>query len=293
MSNDPPLVPARGIGDVVPGRIVLQLGNSAPSEIAIEAAMRIASAFGGGLQGLLVQDGQLRALAALPIAREISSLGRRSRPFCLADLEKDLDIASAALRRRIEHLARAAQVSVDFKVVSEGTGRLGEVFSAHCEAESLVAFGDPLGVGHLRLLHQLLSEMSAVRGVLFVGPGVRRFGAPVVVVLEADTDPQRLVAAACRILAAGSGDLTVLLHDGGDEQLRQVKETVARHLAAGTAVTFVRLARLPWQPTIAAEAIRRLRGGLVIARYGGDFAPTEGSLAPLMQAMECPLLLLK
>ena len=42
-----------------------------------------------------------------------------------------------------------------------------------------------------------------------------------------------------------------------------------------------------------AETLRRLRGGMVICRFGGLVVPDEGDLRPLASVLECPLFLVR
>jgi hypothetical protein len=42
-----------------------------------------------------------------------------------------------------------------------------------------------------------------------------------------------------------------------------------------------------------AEALRRMKGGFVISRFGGLVVPGEGDLKPLAAALECPLFLVR
>jgi len=39
--------------------------------------------------------------------------------------------------------------------------------------------------------------------------------------------------------------------------------------------------------------LRRMRGGMVICRFGGLVVPDEGDLSPLETALECPLFLVR
>jgi hypothetical protein len=42
-----------------------------------------------------------------------------------------------------------------------------------------------------------------------------------------------------------------------------------------------------------AEAVRRHKGGFLLAQYGGQVVSEETSLRPLASALECPLLLVR
>ena len=47
------------------------------------------------------------------------------------------------------------------------------------------------------------------------------------------------------------------------------------------------------EAAVVAEAIRRLRGGFLLASFGGLAVPQNDSLAPLAAALECPLLVVR
>ena len=57
------------------GRVVLHLRSSHPSTMAVEAALRVARAFGSDLESLFVEDEQLFDCAAYSFAREVSLSG--------------------------------------------------------------------------------------------------------------------------------------------------------------------------------------------------------------------------
>jgi len=54
------------------GRVVLHLRSGNPHVIAVEAALRVARAFGSDLESLFVEDEQLFDCAAYGFAREVS-----------------------------------------------------------------------------------------------------------------------------------------------------------------------------------------------------------------------------
>ena len=65
------------------GRVVLHLRSGHPSTLAVEAALRVARAFGSDLESLFVEDEQLFDCAAYGFVHEVSLSGRESRAISL------------------------------------------------------------------------------------------------------------------------------------------------------------------------------------------------------------------
>ena len=57
------------------GRVVLHLRSGRPSTVALEAAVRVARAFGSEIESLFVEDEQLFDCAAYGFVREVSLSG--------------------------------------------------------------------------------------------------------------------------------------------------------------------------------------------------------------------------
>ena len=64
--------------------MVLHLRSGRPSTVALEAALRVARAFGSEIESLFVEDEQLFDCAAYGFAREVSLSGRQSRAHVAA-----------------------------------------------------------------------------------------------------------------------------------------------------------------------------------------------------------------
>ena len=165
------------------GRVVLHLRSSHPSTIAVEAAVRVARAFGSDLESLFVEDEQLFDCAAYSFAREVSLSGQQSRAMSLDDMMRDLHLAAQGAHRQIEAIARKAEVPLRCRVVRDEPLRALSIACAETGPWNVVALGEPF-TGNSEMLRQLLSEVSGSTGLVTVGPKAQRVTGPVVVAVE-------------------------------------------------------------------------------------------------------------
>jgi hypothetical protein len=276
------------------GRIVVQVRTGHPSDLALAAAVHLAQAFRSEVEGLFVEDADVAALAGLPFAREIGFMGGQSRALSLSGLERELQLASAAIRRRLEALARSAAVPLRFHVLRDKPDRATASVCATCTSGSVVVLGEPFAAGHGAILRRLTQEIAGLAGFLLVGPAVRRMRGPVVAAADDAAHLAGIVRAAQRLNATLEAPLVVVLSDAGNgegEALVAYAQRLLAEEAQGAQVVQVQSAH--GAPAVVAETVRRLSAGFVVARYGGALVPSEGSLAHLVQALECPLLLLR
>jgi hypothetical protein len=275
------------------GRVVLQLCWGNPSPLAIEAAIRVAQAFQSEIESLFVEDQQLIELAAFPFAREISRTGRRSWAICTSDIEREMKLAFAALQRRIQALARAADVPVRHRVVRDEPMKALAEACAECGPWNVVALAEPFGSGACHELHRLLDSVSNTTGLVVVGPQGQRTTGPVIVAAEDIDRLSGMLHAAERLVTVTGRDIVVFLIADGEEQLHWM-EGQARLLLGERPNIRVALAKLALGASASvAEALRRMKGGFVISRFGGLVVPSEGDLKPLAAALECPLFLVR
>jgi hypothetical protein len=158
---------------------------------------------------------------------------------------------------------------------------------------NVVALGEPFAAGNGAMLKQMLAEVSGTTGIVTVGPRAERVTGPVIVALEDTAELPDMLRTAER-LAAVDGTQVVLLLVGADtEQVERMDGEARLALEAREGV------RIEWAPVVhgavadIAETLRRLRGGIVICRFGGLVVPDEGDLGPLASALECPLFLVR
>lgn len=275
------------------GRVILRLGPAEPSPVAIQAALTVARAFSSALEGLFVESSDLIRMAAFPFAREIGLGGRHSRLINPEDIERDMRQVSQAVRRRIEAMALEFEVPFTHRIVRGEP--LSAVVSAcaECGPWNVVALGEPFAAAAQGALAELLSAAADATGVLLVGPNAARTRGPVVLVIE---DASRLAAmlhAAERIAPLIGGDMVALLVAGDADMLAELDAQVRLTLGERGDVKVAAGEPARGEAAVVAEAIRRLRGGFVLAAFGGLAVPENDSLAPLAAALECPLLVVR
>jgi hypothetical protein len=275
------------------GRVVLQLCSGNASSLAIEAAICVAQAFQAEIESLFVEDQQLFELASFPFAREISRTGRRSRAISTSDIEREMKLVFAALQRRIEAMARAADVPIRQRVVRDVPVKALAEACAECGPWNVVALAEPFAPSACHSLQQLLATVSDTTGLVVVGPKAQRTTGPVIAAVE---DVERLSAmmhAAERLATVARGDIIVFLIAEGEEHLHWMEGQV-RLLLGERANVRVALAEIAHGASaVVAEALRRQKGGFVISQFGGLVVPSEGDLKPLAAALECPLFLVR
>jgi hypothetical protein len=276
------------------GRVVLHIGPGHPNPVAIEAAIRVARAFEAGIESVFVEDQQLFDLACYPFAREISLTGHSSRVLSPEHVTRELKFAAQAVRRKVEQLARAAEIPLRSRVIRDEPLRALALVCAECGPWNVVALADAF-TGNAHTLRRLLNEVADATGVVVVGPKARRTRGAVVVALEELEHLPAMLRTAERLV--GEGDEIVLLLIGTDEEGLHWMEGEVRLAIGANDLVRIRQAEIArGAASVIAEALRRLEAGFVISHFGGLVVPDEpdgGTLKPLAAALECPLFLVR
>ncbi len=275
------------------GRVVVHLGAGTASTVAIDGAVWLARAFQSEIEGLFVENQELIEWARYPFAREISFSGRLRRALSIEELERDLKIASEAFHREVIARAQALDVKVHRRVVrDEAVSALSAVCSA-CGPWNAVALAEPFTSPACPSLREVLESVVDATGLLVVGPKASRTSGPIVIALEHAELLPAMVSAAEKLAAVVEGSIVVCLVASDENALAELDNAsrlvITEHphvTMAGAIITF-------GAEAAAAEALRRLLPGLIIARFGGLLMPDSGNLRPLAESLECPLLLLR
>jgi hypothetical protein len=275
------------------GRVVLHLRSSHPSTIAVEAALRVARAFGSELESLFVEDEQLFDCAAYSFVHEVSLSGRQSRTLSLDAVMRDLYLTAQGARRQIEALARKAEVPLRCRVVRDEPMRALSIACAETGPWNVVVLGEPFSAANSGPLKQLLAEVSGSTGLITVGPRAQRVTGPIVVALEDIAHLPDLLRAAERMAALDGDEIVLLLIAPGEEELHQMDGEARLVIgdAEGVRIQWAAVAR--GEAAVIAEALRRLRGGIVICQFGGLVVPDSGDLRALASVLECPLFIVR
>ncbi len=276
------------------GRVVLHLTQAEPSGVAIEAAVRVARAFQSEIESLFVEDATLIEIAAFPFACEISLTGRQRRDLSPDLVARQMRASAAGMARRIEQLARRAEVPLYMTVVrSEPVSALAEA-CARRGPWNVVALGEPLSASNGDKLARLFATVQGTTGLIVVGPRAKRSEGRVVAVVEDIGDFDAILRTARRIHGGDkqTGLTLLMVSESADEA--QIMDDQAR-LAIGDdeTIEIVRARIEAAQPAMAAELIRRLSAGFIVGRFGGLLVPARGDLRHLCAVLECPLFLMR
>jgi hypothetical protein len=275
------------------GRVVLHLKSGRPSAIALEAAVRVAQAFGSDLESIFVEDEQLFDCAAYGFVREVSFSGTKSRALSLDSMMRDLHLAAQGARRQVEAIARRAEVPLRCRVVRDEPLRALSIACAETGPWNVVALGEPFAGGTGAALKQVLMEVAGSTGLIAVGPKARRITGEIVVALEDSAQLSDMLRAAERLAALDGARIVLLLIAADEERLLQMDGEARLVVEAREGVRIQWAAVARGEAAVIAETLRRLEGGMIICQFGGLVVPDDGDLRPLASALECPLFIVR
>ena len=297
------------------GRVVLHLGSSTSSpmaiEVAIDAAIWLARAFQSEIESLFVENEQLIALAGHPSARATSVSGRVSGAVSLAEIEQHLRFASTAFHEQTGARARAVEVPCRRRVVRGDAVRELALACAERGPWNVVALAEPFTSPDCPSPRQLFDGVIGTTGLLLVGPRARPSKRaaggdaprPIVLALEdIDRLPVLLAVAerltkvqkATTIVCLVASDATMLAELEAQTRLLLAERNRGDGSSGKTSDIEIMPAMAPrGSPGCVAEILRRLAPGLTVGQFGGLLLPEDGDLRPLAQILECPLLLVR
>jgi len=275
------------------GRVLVHLGSTRPSAVALQAAVRVAQAFQSEIESLFVEDEQLYDCASYGFAREVSLTGRQRRVMSAAGMRHDLRMAAQGARRQIEMLARRAEVPLRCRVVRDEPLRALSVACAESGPWNVVALAEPFTGNNGFMLKQLLMEVAGTTGLVVVGPKAQRISGPVVVAVEDSERLPALLQTAERLAALDDAQIVLLLVATDEERRARLDGAARLVIAEREDVRIVSAEVARGEAAVIAEALRRLCSGIVICQFGGLVLPDKGDLRPLAGVLECPLFLVR
>ena len=275
------------------GRVVLQVCSPQPSALALMAAVRLARAFQSEIESLFIEDAKLFDCAAFGFVRELSLSGRSNRPLSSSAIAQSLQLAARGAQRELAQLARSAEVPMRSRVVRDDPLRALSIACAETGPWNVVVLSEPFTGGHNQVLKQIFAEIEGTTGLLMVGPrGCRVVGPAVVAIEDVDRLPDMLRAAE-RLAALDGAPIVVLLVSSDEQHLATMDHAARLALAGHEKVQLAHAVVARNTPAVAAEALRRQRGGFAICQYGGLVVPDDGDLSPLAAGLECPIFLVR
>lgn len=275
------------------GRVVLHLAGSHPSPVALEAAVRIARAFNSEIESLFVENAHLFEMTSYPFAREISRFGAQSHALSRDRLEREMRLLAQSLCRRVETLARAAEVPAHARVVRDDPLQALARACAECGPWNVVALADPLSPGDALSLSEVFTTVVDVTGLMLVGPQARRTSGPIVAALEDIEHLQHLVRAGERLASIAGGEIALLLLAQTADEARVMEDHARLALGNPSGLRIMAMAGLDIAPAALAEKLRRMSAGFVIGQYGGILIADDSELRTLVGALECPLFVMR
>lgn len=275
------------------GRVVLRFCAGAPSDAAIRAAVRIAEAFQSEIESLYVEDSQLLDLASFPFATEVSLNGRQRRRLSQQSVRMGFSAMFAAARRQVEAAARDAEVRLSQRVVRDEPVQALAAACAQTGPWNVVALAEAFTIGSCGSIEELFETVPDTTGVILAGPNSRRTTGPVVVAVEDIERFPGMLRAAERLAALSETTIVLLMIGESEEELYRLDGEVRLIIGERDDVSIVPAVIARGEAAVAAEAIRRLKGGFLIAHFGASAVPRRGGLRPLVAALECPLFLVR
>lgn len=275
------------------GRVLLRYMSGDASPVAIAAAVRVAQAFHSEIESLFIEDSQLFDLARHPFVREISFSGREVRTITSRGIESSLRASFIAARRRILAAAMAAEVPLRERIVRDEPVHALAAACAHNGPWNVIALAEAFSAAAGASINEIFDNVSDATGLVLVGPHASRTSGPVIVAAE---DLERLpgmIRAAERLALVPKAPIVIAILADEDPEVDELDSQIRLMLGERPDIRIARTVAVRGEPAAAAEMIRRLAGGFLIARYGGRAAPREGGWRALVSALECPLFLIR
>ncbi|MFA5952071.1 MAG: hypothetical protein WC807_17500 [Hyphomicrobium sp.] len=275
------------------GRVLLTLGSSGRlSDVALEAAVRLAQAFHSELESLFVEDLQLYDLARFTFARETSRSGRTTRALLPSVIERDVQLQAAALGRRVLVAATLLDVRARARVVRDEPARALAKACAEKGPWNVVTLGEPFGATDEGALSELFQTVDATTGFVITGPKARRTKGPVVALVEEVERLPSMLRAAERLASVTGGEPRIWLLEDGPDRLAWLDGQI--RLSLGLKAAAIKLEAYDMMRSdigALAASLRQHEAGFVIARIGGRLASADEGSVPIAALLEGPLFL--
>jgi hypothetical protein len=276
------------------GRVVLSLGATArTSDVALEAAVRVAQAFQSGLENLFIEDDQLFDLASFSFSRETAFSGRTSRELTVDDIEREMEAVASYLDRKVVALARAGDVPVRSRVIRDDPLRALAVACAECGPWNVVTLSEPYSAAPDTRIGDLFRTVHGTTGVVLAGPNASRTHGRVVAIVEEIERALPMLRAAERLAGAMGSEPLMLIAEEGADRLAWMEGQI-RLALGGQASQKLEFMDLAVNDTSSvSDFLRREQAGFVLLQFGGRLAADEAALASLASLLDGPLFLVR
>jgi len=262
--------PARRRGSVTVRRIVVAADASAPGRAALDAAIRLAQRLQAELEGLYLEDINLKRLAALPIAREFR-FGEAARGA--AGVADDLRAEAMRLRQAFEEAASRARVRASFRIAE---GRIEHAIVTETGGADLLV------VGFGRRAAFAAPRAAATAAAVATRP---------LVLYDGSDGAGRALELAARLADDEPGSLTVVIRAASEADALKLRRKAAQLLAGHEQAARFRAAADPTLTELCRAVTADGASALVIA---SEDALLQGEgFRRMLDDVLCPVLVVR
>ena len=270
-------------------RIVVAADASPPARAALAAAVRLASQLEAELEGLFIEDVNLKRLAALPVGREIRWGGGFSARDAAAVAE-DLQAEAAQIRRALQDAAARARVKASFRVLE---GRVEQEVVAAAGAADLLVLGltgRRISTSTAPGATALAAVTRSTHSVLVLRAGAE-VGRRALVLYDGSAGAAQALDFAARVADDDEASLTVVLRAPDEAEALKLRRRAASRLARDRQGARF----LPATAPTLADLCRAASGtgtGLLVISADDPLVQGEGARR-LLEDVLCPVLLVR
>jgi len=251
-------------------RIVVAADASAPGRVALDAAIRLAQRLQAELEGLYLEDINLKRFSELPVAREFPFGGPARDATRVAD---DLRNEAMSLRRAFEEATGRARIQATFRVAE---GRIEHAILAEGGDADLLVMG-----------FQRRAGFSSPRFT----PTPAAVASRPLVLYDGSTSADRTLELAARLADDDAGALTVVIRAETDTEALKLRRRAAQLLAAQDHGARFRSVVRPSLIDLCRAVTDSGSSALVIA--SDDALLAAGGFRRLLDDVTCPVLVVR
>ncbi|CFX13085.1 conserved protein of unknown function [Candidatus Filomicrobium marinum] len=271
------------------GRVVLHCGYSpAANDAALKVALHIAKAYRSELEGLLVENRQILALAGHTFAHEIALADGAVHGLDAGDLQRQHRALYEAERRHITKAATVAGVEARVQTVRDDDIAALVRCCAALGPWNVVVLPEPMDGSGSEKIGRILDAVQDATGVVTVPRRARLSKGPIVVTVEDEDRMSTMLRTAERLAAITGAEIKLLLTTAGDDELHWL-EAQARLLVADNKRCSIMLNDTTSAPASSiAGRVGAMSASFLIAKHGGSVLPYEDCRS-LTSVLRCPV----